>query len=65
MNVGKTKILTRLSNRMISINHSLNVINSISHLIRADKRRNTQLINGAKKHEVLIAFPNNLKVATG
>jgi len=64
MKVGKTETLTRLSDRN-AIEHSLNVIHSISHLIRADKRRNTQFIHGAKKLEVLLVFPNDSGLASG
>jgi len=50
---------------MISIEYSLNGILSISHLIRDDKRRNTQFINGAKKLEELIVFSNDSSLASG
>jgi len=50
---------------MISIEHSLNVIHQISPLSGADKRMNTQFINGTKKLEALIVFPNDLGQASG
>jgi len=58
MKAGIPATITRLSNRMISIKHRLNVIHQISHHIRADKCRNTLFINGAKKLKVLLVFPN-------
>jgi len=64
MNVGQTETLTRLSDGNV-IEHSLNVILSISHLIRADKRRNTEFINGAKRLEALLVFPNDSGLAGG
>jgi len=65
LKVGKTKTITQLSNRMISIECSLNVIHLISHLIRADKRRITQFINGAKMLEALLEFPNDSALESG
>jgi hypothetical protein len=64
MKVSKTKTLTRLSDGN-AIEHSLNVIYHISHLIRADKRRNTQFSHGAKKLEALLVFPNDSGLASG
>jgi hypothetical protein len=65
MKTGKPETILRLSDGMISIEHSLNVIHSISHLIRADKRRNTQFINGAKQLEALLVFQNDSGLASG
>jgi len=66
MKVGKTKTIIRLSDwNDISTEHSLNVIHRISHLIRADKRRNTQFIHGAKKLEALLVFLNDSGLASG
>jgi len=64
MEVSKTETLTRLSDRN-AIERSPNVIHQISHLIRADKRRNTQFIHGAKELEVLLVFPNDSGLASG
>jgi len=50
---------------MISINHGANVIHNFSHLIRADKSRNTQFINGAKKLEGLLLFADYSLLASG
>jgi hypothetical protein len=63
MKVRKTEILTRLSDRN-AIEHSLNVIHQISHLIRADKRRTTQFIHRARKLEVLLLFRNDSGLAS-
>jgi len=65
MKAGKPETITRLSDRMISIEHGLNVIHYISHLISADKHRNTQFINGAKKLEAFQVFPNDSGLASG
>jgi len=51
-----TKTITHLSDRKISIKPGVNVIHSISHLIRANESRNTQFINVAKKLEELLVF---------
>jgi len=51
-----TETITQLTNRKISIKHAVNVIHFIPNLLRADKSRNTQCINGAKKLEVLLVF---------
>jgi len=37
----------------------------MTHLIRADKCRNTQFINGSKKLEGLLVFPNDSGLASG
>jgi len=50
---------------MISIELSLNLRHYFSHLIRADKLRNTQFINNAKKLEALLVFPNDSGLASG
>jgi len=39
---------------MISLKDGVNVIHCFSHLIRANKSRNTQFINHTKKLEVLL-----------
>jgi len=51
-----TETITQLSDRNISITHGVDVIHSISHLSMANKSRNTQFINGAKKLEALLVF---------
>jgi hypothetical protein len=65
MNRGKLETMARLSDRMISIEYSLNVIDQISHLIRADKWRNIQFINGAQGLEANLLFPNASGLASG
>jgi len=50
---------------MISITHGVDVIHSISHLIRSDESRNTQFINGTKKLEVLLVFADYSYLASG
>jgi hypothetical protein len=50
---------------MISIVYSLNVIDQISHLIRAGKWRNIHFINGAKGLEAHLVFPNASGLASG
>jgi len=60
-----TETITQLSNRKISIKHGVDVIHSISHLIRANKSRNTQFINGSKKMEVLLVFADYSFLASG
>ena len=65
MKADKPETMTGLSDRMISIEYSLNVLHSISNLMRADKRRNTQFVNGAKKLEALFVFPNNSGLVSG
>ena len=65
MKVGKPETITWLSNQLISIKHSLNVSHKMSHLIRADKHRNTQFFIGGKKLEALLVFPNNSGLPSG
>jgi len=60
-----TEIITQLTDRKISIQHGVDVIHSISHLIRANESRNTQFINGAKELEAVIVFANYLFLASG
>jgi len=60
-----TETITQLSDRKISIKHGVDVIHCISHLIRANERRNTQFINGAKKLEVLLVFADYAFLASG
>jgi len=50
---------------MISIKHGVDVIHSISHLIRANESRNTYFINGAKKLEALLVFADYSYLASG
>jgi len=57
--------ITQLSDRNISIIHVVNVIHSISHLIRANESRNTQFINGTKKLEALLVFADYSSLASG
>jgi len=64
MKVSKTETLTRLSD-WNAIEHSLNVIHPISHLIRTDKRRNTDFIHGANELEALHVFTNDSGLASG
>jgi hypothetical protein len=64
MKVRKSETLTRLSD-WNAIEHSLNVIQQNSHLIRADKHRNTEFIHGAKKLEALLVFPHDSGLASG
>jgi len=58
-----TETITQLRDRKISIKHGVDVIHSISHLIRANKSRNTQFIHGGKKLEALIPFADYSFVA--
>jgi len=51
-----TETIPQLSDWKISIKHGVNVIHSISHLIRANESRNTQFINSTKKLEALLVF---------
>jgi ABC-type uncharacterized transport system ATPase subunit len=60
-----TETITQQSDRKISIKHGVNVIHSISHLIRANESRNTQFINGANKLEALLVFADYLFLASG
>jgi len=60
-----TETITQLTYQKISIKHGVDVIHSISHLIRAKERRNTQCINGAKKLEALFVFVDYLFLASG
>jgi hypothetical protein len=59
MKEGKPETITWLNDQMISIEHSVNVIHSISPLLRADKSKNTQFINGTKKLRALFVFPGD------
>jgi len=60
-----TDTITQLSDRKISIKHGIDVIHSISHLIRANECRNTQFITAAKKLEALLVFADYLFLASG
>jgi hypothetical protein len=51
-----TETITQLRNQKISIKHGVKVIHCTSHLIRANKSRSTQFINGAMKLEALLVF---------
>jgi hypothetical protein len=57
--------ITKLSDCKISIKHGVNVIHSISHLIRANECRKIKFINGATKLEVLLVFPDYSFLASG
>jgi len=63
MKAGNTKIITQLSNGMLSIKHGVKVIHKISHLFRAYQCMNKQFINCAKKLEPRIVFKNDLGLA--
>jgi len=60
-----TETITQLSEPKILIKHGVNVIHSISHLIRANESRNTQFINGAKMLEALLVFADYCFLASG
>jgi len=60
-----TETISQLSYRKISIKHGIDVIHSISHLIRANKCRNTQFINGIKKLKALLVFADYSFLASG
>jgi len=60
-----TETITQLSDRRISIKHVVDVIHSISHLIRANESRNTQFINGAMNLEGLLVFADYSFLASG
>jgi len=60
-----TKTIIQLCDRKWSIKHAVDVIHSISHLIRANESRNTKFINGAKKLEVLLLFADYSFLASG
>jgi hypothetical protein len=60
-----TKTITQLSDRKISIKHAVDIIQSISHLIRGNECRNTQFINSAKKLETLLIFADYSFLASG
>jgi hypothetical protein len=60
-----TETITQLSDRQISIKHGVDVIHSISHLIRANECRNTQFINSPKKLETLLVFADYSFLASG
>jgi hypothetical protein len=55
-----TNTVTWLSDQMISALHAVNVIDYIAHLIRINKRRNTQCICDPKLLEVVPVFADNL-----
>jgi hypothetical protein len=50
---------------MILMKHGVNVIHSISHLIRSDESRHTQFLNGTKKLEALPVFAEYFYLASG
>ena len=60
-----TETITQSSDEKISIKHGVDVIHSISHLIRPNESRNTQFINSAKKLEVLLEFADYSFLASG
>ena len=49
----------------MSVELHINVIDYISHLIRANNSRNTQSINGVKMLKVNILYPDDLYRASG
>jgi len=53
-----TKTITGVSNQMISLDYGVNVIHYFSHLVWADECRNTWFINGTRKVQALLVFPN-------
>jgi hypothetical protein len=60
-----TETITQLSDQKVSIKHGVDVIHSISHLIRTNICRYTQFINGAMMLEALLVFADNLFLASG
>jgi len=60
-----TETITELSNQSIIIKHAVDVIHSISHLIRANESRNTQFIHGAKRLEALLVFADYVLLGSG
>jgi hypothetical protein len=50
---------------MVSIEYSLKVTLFVSHVITADKRRDTPFINGAKKMVVIVGFWKDLGLPSG
>jgi hypothetical protein len=60
-----TETITEVSDQKISNTHAVDVIHSISFLIRANRTRNTQLIGCAKKLEVLLVLANYSFLASG
>jgi hypothetical protein len=50
---------------MISINHGVDAIHFISHLIISNESRNPQFINGAKKFNVILVFADYSYLASG
>ena len=60
-----TETITQLSNRKISIKDGVDVIHSISYLIRANECRNTQFIKGAMKLEVLLELADYSFLVSG
>jgi hypothetical protein len=52
--------ITLLSDRNITINHGVGVIQYFSHLIKANNSSNTQFINGAKKLEAHFVYADFL-----
>jgi hypothetical protein len=60
-----TETITQLCDQNISIKQGVDAIHSISLLIRANKCRNTQFINGAKKLKALLGFADYSFLASG
>jgi len=52
------KIIPKLSDQMISIEHGVGVIHLLSHIIRVEESRNTQFIIGEKKLKAYFVFTN-------
>jgi len=50
---------------MISIEHGVNDIHYVSHLIRANESRSLQFINGIQNLEVLLVFADDLNLVGG
>jgi hypothetical protein len=60
-----TETIIQLCDQQMSIKDAVDVIHSVSHLIRANKCGNIQFINGAKKLEVLCVFTDHSFLAIG
>jgi len=60
-----TETITQLHNPIISIKYGVNVMHSISHLIRSDESRNTQFINVIKMLEALLVFADYSHLESG
>jgi hypothetical protein len=56
---------TRQSDWKVSIKHGVNVIHSITHLIRSDESRNNKFINGARTPEAFLVWAQYSYLASG